>query len=340
MKKITILFAGLLIASLSLAQTVKISQVKGDTSGAPNLKQELGLRPTLTQADARYPLISEGFVLTDTFPRRTEVDAALLLKANSTTVTANNLQNKLQFIVAASGIPPINGDSVLTHSYLKNKQVEVIVNGLWLYENYTATNGKPGYRFNATTGVIVFRPALATTNVVQVNIVPNVITAVGLEQNLFKYSEQLDNAVWNSNGTILANQKSDLSGNMTLEKVTVTAGNVLRYYNGGTTQFPVDINTEYTLSFDFDPGTLTAATCRVLDSDGDPFYISDVDYMSQATAGIVSRVSFTFTTNASTANIDIYPLRNSTTGYFYMGRMQLAKGSTASYVTTTTTAIP
>lgn len=306
---------------------------------AASVKARIGAT-SQSENDLRYPKISDGFLLTDTFPRRTEVDASLLLKANSTTVTANNLRNKLQFIVAATGIPPINGDSILTHSYLKNKQVEVIVNGLRLYENYTATNVKHGYRFNNTTGVIVFNPVLATGNIVQVNIIPNTITAVGLEQNMFKYSEQLNNAVWNSNGTFLANQKADLSGNMTLEKLTLTAGNVFRYYNGGATAFPVTTNTSYTLSLDFDPGTLTTATCRILDSDGDPFYVNNTSLLLQATSGTVSRVTFTFTTDASTTNINIYILQNVSDGYCFIGRMQLAKSVAASYVTTTTAAIP
>jgi len=320
----------------AIPTVTEINFVDGVTSA---IQTQLNSKLDTASADVRYLQIANG----DTAAYYTvpEVDSITVLKADKAI-------NKLQFIVAATGMPPINGDSILTHSYLKNKQVEVIVNGLRLYENYTATNGKLGYRFNSTTGVIVFRPALATTNVVQINIIPNTITAIGLEQNLLRYSEDLtiSTTIWGLAGTptptIVANQKADLSGNMTLDQVNVLAtNNYIAYQNDGN-YVPATINTQYTFSFDCDPGTATGLSCRIINNTGSVFYVDDVSFMSQVTAGIVRRVSFTFTTDATSTQIKIYPFRtvSNAPSTLYVGRFQLAKGTTATYVTTTITATP
>ncbi|HNX38661.1 MAG TPA: LamG domain-containing protein [Candidatus Cloacimonadota bacterium] len=78
----------------------------------------------------------------------------------------------LQFIVGTTTGAPSNGDTVITHSSLIGKEVELMRgSGTNLYyqrRNNTATNGVTGFRFSSTTGTVTVRPGFSTGETVLV----------------------------------------------------------------------------------------------------------------------------------------------------------------------------
>lgn len=162
-------------------------------------------------------------------------------------------------------------------------------------------------------------------------------------QNLVKYSETLENAVWNPTGlTVTANSAIDMNGATTLE--TVTASNVynnLRYVNGSS-YLPVTPGTTYKVSFDCRRGTMTDMKYSVMNNTTSTLITNATSYYSQTNANNVSRVSYTFTAPAGCLKVEIYLLRDSgAVGQtVYLGRVQVSTVSNAPYCVTTTTNVP
>jgi len=288
-----------------------------------------------TESDIRYPKISDGFQLTDTFPRRSEVEANLLLKADKT------FTDQIEFIVGYSGGATLkNGDSILTDTRWIGKDMVIYKNGLRIYKNLTATNGKLGFRFNSTTGQIVFRPVLSTNDVIIVDSKATNFTQSFLPQNLFKYSEVLTNAAWYKDGltSVTDNAALDLSGNMTLDLCDITGGGAVYavYYNGGAS-IVVKASTSYTIAFDCKLGTTPSVSYAIRDESNSAWIVASYNYTADCNTSTVTRVTRTFTTPVGCIKLGFYPIYGiATYGTVYLGRFQIAENATAPYVTTTT----
>lgn len=162
-------------------------------------------------------------------------------------------------------------------------------------------------------------------------------------QNLVKYSETLENAVWSPTGlTVTANSSIDMNGATTLE--TVTASNVynnLRYVNGSS-YLAVTPGTTYKVSFDCRRGTMTDMKYSVMNVTASTLIVDATSYYSQTSASNVSRVSYTFTAPAGCVAAAIYLLRDSgqVGQTVYLGRVQVSTATNAAYCVTTTTTVP
>ena len=157
-------------------------------------------------------------------------------------------------------------------------------------------------------------------------------------QNMFKYSELLDNAVWDTqDASVLADQENDLEGNATLEQITITNDNQgqFRYYNGGAGITTTE-NTLYYLSWDAKRGTGTEATYAVLDATASQWITAQTSYYSEISA-TVSRVTKTFTTPASCIKVYIYLVDagDGASGTVFVGRAQINTNNSL-YIETTT----
>ena len=77
-------------------------------------------------------------------------------------------EHNVQFIVDVTAGEPDNGDTIYTDVNLIGKSVKLSrgttadLHSQW--RNTTATNGRTGYRFDATTGTVTVRPAFATND--------------------------------------------------------------------------------------------------------------------------------------------------------------------------------
>lgn len=157
-------------------------------------------------------------------------------------------------------------------------------------------------------------------------------------QNLFKYSEVLDNVWWTkANLTTLADQAVDLEGNTTLEKFTSTGTDTqLRYVNNPTTYLAVTAGVTYYISFDCKRGTMTDMKYQVYDVTNAAVVIAATSYYSQ-TSSTVQRVSFSFTTPTGCTQMSVYLLKDNTSGQdVYIGRVQASTNPLAPYVETLT----
>lgn len=264
-------------------------------------------------------------------------------KADSISAESVLGTDRLQFIVNTTNSTIKNGDSILTLSTYIDKYINVYKNGLKLYQNNTATNGKLGFRFNTATGQIVFRPVVATNDVIIIESSnPQLKTYSYLPQNLLAYSEQLDNAVWSAGGgggTIVANQANDVTGSATLELYTKVNENNYLAYSNSASYLTVIPSTTYRFSFDVKRGTMAGLACMIYDRTHSVLIGSVTNYYAQ-TSSVATRVSFSFTTPAGCTSILVEPCAalEGFIGTVYVGRMQIeSNGST--YVTTTTTAI-
>jgi hypothetical protein len=141
-------------------------------------------------------------------------------------------------------------------------------------------------------------------------------------QNLILYSEQIDNAVWdNSNTTITANAGNDLSGNTTMDRITLSSA------WGGSSQEITGLtaSTNYILSFDVTRGTTgTSAEYIVYDIMGTWTTIANDSYYS-ITSTSPTRISVSFTTPVGCTSIAVVPYSSSASGdNFLIGRVQVA----------------
>jgi len=165
----------------------------------------------------------------------------------------------------------------------------------------------------------------------------NVVASVAA-QNLFKYSEVLDNVWWTKASlTTLADQAVDLEGNTTLEKFTSTGTSTqLRYVNNPSTYLGVTEGVTYYISFDCKRGTMTDMKYQVFDVTHSAVVIAATSYYAQ-TSSTVQRVSFSFTTPVGCTQMSVYLLKDNTSGQdVYIGRVQASTNPLAPYVETLT----
>jgi hypothetical protein len=146
-------------------------------------------------------------------------------------------------------------------------------------------------------------------------------------QNLLKYSEQLDNAVWTAvNMDITANQEVDLDGNTTMEEVSVWGASEGLYYNDGGTYVAVTAGETYRLTFDVKRGTMSEMNWSVYDNQNDADIVAPTSYYSQTSSSEVRRLELEFTIPSGCTSVRVFLLRNSgvdgnVTAYF--GRVQI-----------------
>lgn len=162
-----------------------------------------------------------------------------------------------------------------------------------------------------------------------------VATITGDYQNLFTYSEQVDNAAWGADNTIVANQALDMLGANTLELLTITTA-----WSGGKGQdVVVSASTNYTLSFDAKAGTQnTYVEAVVYNIDNEYAYILNEAYVGSL-SGSVARLTFDFTTPVGCTNIAVVLYMSGDIGdNIYIGRVQLAETG-KDYITTTSTPV-
>jgi hypothetical protein len=158
-------------------------------------------------------------------------------------------------------------------------------------------------------------------------------------QNLMKYSEQIDNGVYTSSHvTVTPNQAVDMEGNTTLDMLTTDAVGHSIYYRDGGTFVVVVPGSTYRFSFDVIRGTMTELKYSVYNWSTPGNITAATSYYSQ-TSATVSRVSFTFIAPAGCTAAAVYFIRDSgVTGTVYVGRAQVETNG-SSYVKTTTTII-
>lgn len=158
-------------------------------------------------------------------------------------------------------------------------------------------------------------------------------------QNLLLWSEDCTNAVWvKGDNTITLASGNDVAGNNTLNLVTTTA------FTGGeeVTQLVTGLtaSTTYYFSWDVKRGTKTDCAYKIYNWSGFNDIIAQTSYYT-STSATVSRFQVSFTTPVGCTQVKlsiVSPQFNA--GTMYVGRMQLATTSTATYGTTTTTIIP
>ena len=246
---------------------------------------------------------------------------------NSTDVatTAFTKIDRYQFVVGTTANAPTAGDSIFSFSQLVGKSVKLIRNGSVQYLNTTATNAKNGFRYDNTIGYLVVKPVWASAELVQIELINTAMVdnTMPVTQNLFKYSEEIDNAVWNTAWTKTANQEVDLTGQTTLDMITMTATGTLRYYNLAA-GLVVSPSTTYNLSFDCKRGTATALYFSVWDNSNDVLFVNKTSYFTQ-TSSTVQRVNLQFTTPSTCSNVNVYLLHDpgGSGGTVYLGRAQL-----------------
>jgi hypothetical protein len=155
-------------------------------------------------------------------------------------------------------------------------------------------------------------------------------------QNLLLYSEQIDNAAWdNSNTTITANAGNDLSGNTTMDRITLSSA------WGGSSQGITGLtaSTSYVLSFDATRGSSGSSAEYVIydTSNGWATIANDSYYSSTSTSPV--RISVPFTTPSGCTAIAVVPYSGSATGdNFLIGRVQVSVPD-KDYVTTTSSKV-
>lgn len=161
-----------------------------------------------------------------------------------------------------------------------------------------------------------------------------IISSAEAPQNKLLWSAVQTNVVYGiSNITISNNTDVDLEGNTTLDEINCTSA-VSNYYGQTLTVLP---STTYTFKMDIKLKTATSCYWGVRDQSNFNDLVAPVNTGATTT---LQRLSFTFTTTASTTSITIHPYYNTpVTGTVAIGRVQLALTSTAPYAETTTTAV-
>ena len=289
-----------------------------------------------TESDVRYNKVSDNIDPHDSVYYKPEVD----LKTGV---------ERIQFIANVTTNAPITGDSIFILKEFTGKHVKLIRAGAVQYQNTTATNGKLGFRLDATNGFIVVRPAFVASELVQVEITnePNwAYYTIPTKQNLLKYSEELDNAVWfNFNITNTPNIEYDLTGRQTLERIVLAGSttNALQYTNGGTDRFATIAGTTYYVTYDIIKGTLTQSSYNVTIYEGGTGSIATGNTFSQIIGSAVNRVGFSFTAPVGCTKVTINLISQVTSGADqtgYIGRAMVSTNPNANYAITTTAIIP
>jgi len=180
----------------------------------------------------------------------------------------------------------------------------------------TTTTAAPTTTTTTTTSTTTAAPTTTTTTT----------TTELCDQNLVKWSEEIDNAVWGgTNATVTDTDcANDLEGNPTMDEITATdAGNHNYRYNNASAWCTVVAETTYRWSFDVIRGTMTDMKWSVYDKSNNGDIIPATSYYAQ-TAGVVQRVSLEFTTPVACTLVTVYFLRDSgSTGTVFVGRAQV-----------------
>lgn len=164
-------------------------------------------------------------------------------------------------------------------------------------------------------------------------------------QNIALQSEVMDGGSyangWDNDGiTVTADQKNDLIGNPTLDKMTITASGANRHrqvINGLTASHTYFISWEVALPAS---GAVTDLYYRVYNFSNFTDIIVPTSYFSSVSTS-VARVTFSFTTPVGCTSVGIYTSSDTpSTGDYFAGRVWLYDGTGKSYVTTTTTPVP
>lgn len=312
MKRLFFVLIAVLIYSVSFSQRY-YSKSESDAKYA-----------TITQLDGKVNL-ADSIDATTVFYTKTLTDSIITT-------------DRIQFTVGVTpGAASLVSDSVYTDTRIIGGNVDVYLNGAKLTQNSGTINYAAGFVYDSTTGKITVKPVFESTNKIIIDFRKNDFNILNLYQNLFVYSEQLDNATYwfGSQSTVTANQAVDLNGNMTLEKIQHVTDAVFGYVSNIT----VKPSTTYVLSFDYKNVSINTPTMQITDITH-AANIFEGSYFTGGGGTTLSRVTKTFTTPAGCVSIrirpDYYSYSTGGIGYHYMGRMQLAEQNTE-YITTTTT---
>ena len=159
-------------------------------------------------------------------------------------------------------------------------------------------------------------------------------SSVEAAQNKLLWAQVQTNAVYGVNNiTITDDQALDMEGNNTLDMIDCTSA-VSNYYGQTLTVLP---STTYYFKMDVKLGTATSCYWGIRDQSNFNDLVAPTNTGATTT---LQRLTFSFTTTASTTSITVHPYYNTpSTGTVYIGRVQLALTSTAPYAVTTTTAV-
>jgi hypothetical protein len=222
----------------------------------------------------------------------------------------------LEFTVGGTtfGTPQASGKTVLTLGG----------NGAALFQNNA--DSTTAFQVQNSSGAQLFA---ADTSNSKVEVTGNLNTpfgGFGRSQNLFLYSEQLDqSSYWvPSNITVGANNAVAPNGTTTAETLTASStGNSIGQV------VTVSASTTYTMSWWVKLGTLTAPGYAVYDFTHSAYIVSPTTYTEATSTGWV-RVSRTFTTPSGTTSVGLYPqFISSSTGTMYIWGAQVEQSSTA-----------
>jgi len=250
----------------------------------------------------------------------------------------------IQFLVNITSGAPVTGDSIYISSEFLGKNVRLYRDGVLQYAKTTASDAINGVYVNDIVGYIVVKPAFTASEKVILEIrAKQIYEAPAITQNLFKYSEELDNAVWyKGNVVITANQEVDLTGQITLDLVTFSNQGEEFSYSNSTNRLTVVPLTTYRVSWDAKKGTALSAKYSIYDNTNIAYITTETSWFSQIPDSGVGRISVSFTAPAGCTLVNIRPLHNSiavTNSTIFLGRMQV-DSINSDYVKTVSTAKP
>lgn len=163
----------------------------------------------------------------------------------------------------------------------------------------------------------------------------------GTLQNLFLYSEQLDNAAWNTGSNIsvtTTNVANDFEGNATMDELTVT------FASGNTIGQTITVTPGDSIYMEFDvqlpgSGAVTAATYQFYDLSNFNDLATTSYFSSLSTSR--TRLRFGILVPAGCTSLICRPFGDvSTTGVIIIGACQIKKVHNYLYVETTSTIYP
>ena len=168
-------------------------------------------------------------------------------------------------------------------------------------------------------------------------LIKQTVSAPTCNQNLVKYSEQIDNAVWAvGSSTVTANQEVDLDGNTTMEKIEYATNASIEFADAGGWVI-VEPNTEYTISWDAKNVNMTYCAFGVYDRTNSA-WVTEWNNWYSAGLTTLQRISYDVTSPAGCYALGFKLIYGSSAGTIYIGRVQVEENGSC-YIETTSTII-
>ena len=212
---------------------------------------------------------------------------------------------------------------------------DIIDNDLKIEETIEFVGGETLYIYSLTSSTYAVIDNVSVKEYLGQEVVPNSGCGSWLFEpqstNLLQYSNEFSNANWNKSSNYTVQSNIGISPDGTLNASTITNTNG----SGGFvfTTLPVLASTEYTVSFYAKRGTATEAKYSIYDG-GD--IVPSTSYYADITDSKYTRVSFSFTSLATSSTVRFYISRDDgAVGTVYVYGAQVEQKSYAtSYIPT------